>query len=370
MHIEKLGYLCPVVKSKCQSKFNFVFKESNMPYVGLSDIQRGRIVALVEQGMSQRQIAATVGVSQGVVSKTYARFLELETLKNRPRQSRRRVTSDRQDRFLIQIAKRNPTSTHRDLQRQLLQATGVGVSVETIRKRLRAGNLFSRRQLRVPELSRQNKTDRLNWCLEHQNWTIEDWQNVLFSDETRIGLRSDDRRIRVLRGRGRQARLQTARSVPRYKGGTVMFWGGIMMGEKTPLRPLRQSVTGRRYVDLVLEPIVRLWRGAMGNIFIFMHDNAPPHSSRVATEFLETEDVTVLRWPACSPDINPIEHVWDFIKRRIRARRNAPGNVDQLIEAALEEWANLPQEQVDNLIRSIPRRIEDCIGARGGNTNY
>ncbi|XP_072376134.1 uncharacterized protein [Diabrotica undecimpunctata] len=125
-----------------------------MPYAGLSDVQRGKIVALVEQGMSQRQISATLHVSQSVVSKTYARFLELGTLKNRPRESRRRVISDRQDRFLGQIARRNPTSSHPELQRQLLQTTGIDISVETVRKRLRSQNLFSRRQLRVPELSR------------------------------------------------------------------------------------------------------------------------------------------------------------------------------------------------------------------------
>lgn len=341
-----------------------------MPYVGLSEVQRGRIIALVEQGMSQREIARTVGVTQGVVSKTYSRFLELETLKNRPRRSRGKVTTEQQDRFLAQIARRNPTVSHPELQRQLLQATGVSVSVETIRKRLRARELFSRRQLRVPELSRQNKIDRLNWCLEHENWTMEDWRNVLFSDETRISLRSDDRRIRVLRGRGRQARLQAARSVPKYKGGTVMFWGGIMMGEKTPLIPIRQTLTGPRYVDLVLQPVVRLWRGAFGKFILFMHDNAPPHTSRVAKNFLEMEGVTVLEWPSCSPDLNPIEHLWDMIKRTIRARQNNPGNAEQLIQAVLEEWGNLPQEEINNLIESMPRRIRACIGARGGNTDY
>lgn len=341
-----------------------------MPYVGLTDVQRGKIVALVEQGMPQRDVAEVVGVTQGLVSKTYARYLELGTLKNRPRQSRQRVTTEQQDRFVCQIARRNPNVSHPELKRQLLEATGVNVSVETIRKRLRARGLYSRRQLRVPELSRQNKTDRLNWCLQHQNWTIENWQNVLFSDETRIGLRSDDRRIRVLRAPGRQARLQAARSIPKYKGGTVMFWGGIMMGAKTPLLPLQQTLTGRRYVDLVLEPVVRPWRGAVGDNFIFMQDNAPPHTSRVAREFLETEGVTILDWPACSPDLNPIENLWDQLKRRIRARRDNPGNIAQLIQAALGEWENIPQENVANLIRSIPARIEDCIRARGGNTDY
>lgn len=99
-----------------------------MPYVGLSEVQKGRIITLTEQGMSQRQIARTVGVTQGVLSKTYARFLELGTLKNRPRRSRGTVTTESQDRFLVQTARRNPTVSHPEHQRQLLQATGVSVS--------------------------------------------------------------------------------------------------------------------------------------------------------------------------------------------------------------------------------------------------
>lgn len=145
---------------------------------------------------------------------------------------------------------------------------------------------------------------------------------------------------------------------------------GWYNGEKTPLIPMRQTLTSQRYVDLVLQPVIRLWRGAYGDQFLFMQDNAPPHTSRVAQNFLETENVTILPWPACSPDLNPIEHLWDVIKRKIRSRQNNPGNLGELIQAALEEWENVPQEQINNLITSMPRRIRACIEARGGNTDY
>nr|CAI5848111.1 unnamed protein product [Callosobruchus analis] len=76
-----------------------------------------------------------------------------------------------------------------------------------------------------------------------------------------------------------------------------------------------------------------------------MQDNAPPHTSRFVKKFLESEGVAVVEWPSCSRDLNPIEHLWDKIKRRIRARQNSPGNTDQLIQAALEEREMFPKKK-------------------------
>ena len=75
-------------------------------------------------------------------------------------------------------------------------------------------------------------------------------------------------------------------------------------------------------------------------------------------------------WPALSPDMNPIEHLWDELKRRVRARNPVPSSVGELKTALLEEWAGIPQENVKKLIRSMKNRLQDVIRARGGNTKY
>ncbi|KAL3287774.1 hypothetical protein HHI36_002236 [Cryptolaemus montrouzieri] len=88
-----------------------------------------------------------------------------------------------------------------------------------------------------------------------------------------------------------------------------MFWGGIVLGRKTDLISFPASVTAGNYVDLVLEPIVGTWRGAHGENFTFMQDNAPPHTSNLARHYLETKGIAILDWSAFPPDLNPIERM-------------------------------------------------------------
>ncbi|GBM82052.1 hypothetical protein AVEN_224072-1 [Araneus ventricosus] len=100
-----------------------------------------------------------------------------------------------------------------------------------------------------------------------------------------------------------------------------MVWAGIMLDGRKPLHVFeRDTVTGVRYRDEILEPYVRFFRGAVGPEFILMDDNARPHRALLVDEFLESEDIRRMDWPARSPDLNPIEHVWDALRRVIATR--------------------------------------------------
>ncbi len=85
---------------------------------------------------------------------------------------------------------------------------------------------------------------------------------------------------------------------------------------------------------------------------MLQHDTARPHAARICMQFLEAENIPVLAWPAYSPDMSPIEHVWDALDRRIRQRVPVPANIRQLYTAIEEEWTNIPQETINNLINS------------------
>uniref|UniRef100_A0A8C6KD40 Tc1-like transposase DDE domain-containing protein n=1 Tax=Nothobranchius furzeri TaxID=105023 RepID=A0A8C6KD40_NOTFU len=85
----------------------------------------------------------------------------------------------------------------------------------------------------------------------------------------------------------------------------------------------------------------------------FDHDRRSRNHARICTQFLEAENVPVLAWPAYSPDMSPVEHVWDVLDRRIRQRVPIPNNIQQLRTAIEEEWTNIPQATIDNMINSM-----------------
>ncbi|GFX93999.1 transposable element Tcb1 transposase [Trichonephila clavipes] len=126
---------------------------------------------------------------------------------------------------------------------------------------------------------------------------------------------------------------------------------------------------GHIYGDVILEQHVRLFQGAMGAEFLFMDDNARPHRENIVDECLQSEDITRMNWPAYSPDLNPIEHMWDILGRRIATRYPPPTCLPELRRALLYECCNILRDQIDNLILSMPRR-KACIASSGRHTPY
>ncbi|KAK0135460.1 Transposable element Tcb2 transposase [Merluccius polli] len=104
----------------------------------------------------------------------------------------------------------------------------------------------------------------------------------------------------------------------------------------------------------------------------FQQDNAPCHKARIISDwFLEHDnEFTVLKWPPQSPDLNPIEHLWDVVEREIRIMDVQPTNLQQLRDAIMSIWTKLSEECFQYLVESVPRRIKAVLKAKGGPTRY
>ncbi|GFU86455.1 transposable element Tcb2 transposase [Trichonephila clavipes] len=216
-----------------------------------------------------------------------------------------------------------------------------------------------------------HRTVRFQWCLEHHNWTEPDWACVLFSDERRFSLSSDCRRQLISRESGTAYRPENIQEKDRYPTCSIMVWAGIMIHGRTHLHVVANgTMTGQRYIDEVLLPHVRLFRGAVGDKFVFMDDNATCDRTLAVQDCLDSEGIQRLVWPARSPDLNPIENVWDALGRQVAGRNYPPTNKNTLIRAVTEEWDKLPQQLLDNVVQNMVRRVECCITLHGGHIPY
>ncbi|GFY36433.1 transposable element Tcb2 transposase [Trichonephila clavipes] len=168
-------------------------------------------------------------------------------------------------------------------------------------------------------------------------WNVTDWQKVVFSDESRFVLGTDDNRVRV--------------------------WRRSAYDSRSALIVMRGTLTGQRYVDDILRPHVGPFLNGLPGT-IFQQGNARPHTARVAQDFLHL--FQTLPWPAHSPDLSPVEHVWDQLKRQMPSCHS----VHDLELAVQDLWAHLPEDNIRCLMNSMPNRVTACIAAGGGTTRY
>lgn len=328
-------------------------------------------MGMIMMGASLRNVAARFNVSHNVIRRVRMRFDETGSVGHGHSGGRQRSTTARQDRFLVNDCRRRRFSTARVLQNNLLNATRTMISTQTVRNRLHEANLRSRSSKKFPLLTIAHKRRRLQWARQYQNWRVEDWGRCLFSDETRVRLHSSDGRLRVWRSRGERYSTNHVTYHQAFGGGSITAWGGISWARPAQLVVLGNiSMNSERYLNDVLQPVVLPLANEIGNRFVFVDDNAPSHRARQVNAFFQQNLITRMVWPANSPDLNPIENAWDYLKRLIRARGPDPHNHEALRMAILEEWGNIPLQYIRDLISSMPRRCQEVIRARGGPTHY
>lgn len=334
----------------------------------LTENQRNEAMGMSRAGMSTRAIARHFNCHQSTIVRLVERVRVTGSTRDRQRPGPQRVTTQAQDRYI--------RVTH--LRDRFRPATRTGaavvgrqgpVSANTVRRRLREVGLRARRPYVGAILRDHHRQRRLIWAQGHQTWRRVDWQSVLFSDESRFHLYHADGRQRVWRRLGERLADCCVFETNRWGGGSVMVWGGFTFHHRTALHICRGRVNAVAYRDDVLQPIVVPMFRAHPQLQHFQQDNARPHTARFSMDYLAANNINVLDWPAMSPDMAPIEHVWDEIGRRLY-RRPQMHTIAALEAALVQEWNNLPQAFFQTLVNSMRRRCTACVRARGGHTRY
>ncbi|UYV65181.1 hypothetical protein LAZ67_3003480 [Cordylochernes scorpioides] len=320
---------------------------------------RGMVIGLKRAGWSIRQIAADTHLGASTVHRLWRRWLEQGNVAIHRNVGATRVTSARVDRRILRQAVAAPQATCTAILQHVQDTLDHSISTRTISRRLVANGLHSCRPLRRLPLTPPNKRQRLEWCRARSTWMTE-WHRVVLSDESRFCLSSDSRRVRVWRRRGERSNPAAIVERPTVRQRGIMVWGAITYDSRSPLLRIQGTMTAQRYVDDVLRPVTLPYLQGVPNA-LYQQDNARPHTARISQQALQ--DVQMLPWPPYSPDLSPIEHVWDIIGRRLHALPQ-PRSEDELWQMVEREWRAIPQDAIRTLIDSLPRRVAACIAVR------
>ncbi|GFU88314.1 transposable element Tcb1 transposase [Trichonephila clavipes] len=238
----------------------------------ISEFDRGRIVANRDCGLSFREISSYVGRNQTTVMRICDSWMQEDMMDRRGRSHPPQCTTSREDRQIVHMAVTDHSVTSRTVAQHLESVTHHSVSLRTIRRSLQQSGLSARRSLLGLPLTQNHRRFRHQWCDERRMWVAE-WNEVVFTDESRIYLQHHDGRIRVWRHRGE--RMLNSYVMHRHTGSApcIMVWGCIGYHSRTPLVRIAGTLNSQCYISEVLEPVVFPYLQGLATA-IFEQDNA------------------------------------------------------------------------------------------------
>jgi len=316
----------------------------------LTDFERGQIVALKSTGLSHQKIAIEIKRSKSAV--TY--FL-----------------ANRENHGKIKRSGRPPKVTPRDRRSILRLASNTGASSAKIKDTLNLpyhrstvkrvlnnspNHNYCKRKGKPP-LKPIHKIARLEWAKSHMEFGGK-WRTVVWSDEKKFNLDGPD---------GVQyywADLRNEREIfskNAMGGGSVMVWDGFSWDGTTDIVFIDGRLNSAGYREVLENHLLPKATEIAGQNWIFQQDNASIHTARAILEWFRTDGINPMKWPARSPDLNPIENLWGILVRRVYANGRQFNAVGDLKEAIREEWSKISAAIRHNLINSMPNRVFNVI---------
>jgi transposase len=333
---------------------------------------RVKIHSLRESGKTWREIAEATGKSKETVRKIYGRVVKNNSFKENPRTGRPRKLSEGDRRVIVSILRKSEIKNPERVRKEASAHHNIDVSESTVRRAFKESGFVARVKKKKPLLSVEHKKKRLAWAKKHNTWTIDDWKNVIWSDETGFGLVSGEGREYNWSKDGDILDDDSVIPTKKFKGGKVMIWGCITYEGVGIACKIDDILDAELYSEILrheLMDTIDYYQMDCADT-IFQQDNDPKHTSHKAQDALDEIGLDVMEWPAQSPDLNPIEQYWNHLKKQMRERKKIYATKGELWEALQEELDVINKDLCQKLIASMPERVQAVIKAKGGYTKY
>uniref|UniRef100_A0A3P9KW98 Transposase Tc1-like domain-containing protein n=1 Tax=Oryzias latipes TaxID=8090 RepID=A0A3P9KW98_ORYLA len=281
--------------------------DNRKPRRELSQDIRNKIIDKHRKGKGyktiSKQLEVPVTTVAHIIQKTHG------TVANLTGRGRKREIDDKVRKRIVGTVSKEPRTTSKDVKGELLNQ-GTSVSDRTIRGCLSQSGLHGRRPRRTPLLKGNHKKARLEFAKMHVDKPQSFWENVLWTDETKLELFGKTHQLYVRRLKNEANNEKNTVPTVKHGGGSVLFWGCFAASATGCLEVVQGQMKSQDYqgiLDRNVLPSVRKI-GLSRRSWVFQQDNGPKHTAKNTQEWLREKRWTILKWPSMSPDLNPIEH--------------------------------------------------------------
>lgn len=301
--------------------------------------------------LNHTDVAKVVHCDTSTVKYWLNRWKQSKDLHDSPRSGRPRVTTQKQDQRIVSLVDQQIFVTAQDIASKLNRQQVV-VSERTVRRRLREAGAKYNKPISKPLLTERHRGQRLEWALTYQDM---DWSQVIFSDETTIRLNSVKGMVWNLPGNKKVVR--TVKHPTK-----VNVWGCFSSTGFGRVVCFKQNLDAKFMCTIYkhgLLPTAYKQFGPHSTSWKLQEDNDPKHMSKLSTKLRETKRIQRIDWPSMSPDLAPIENVWQILKMKLRKKKFE--SYRSLVSGIKREWNALPQELATRLVDSMKNRICEVV---------
>ncbi len=318
------------------------------------------VVLKYDSNYSLQKIADELGKSKSQVQKVLEKFKNFANVhyNNYSNCGRKKILSeDEIKNFILNIIKENDYITQQELCGFVEEKFGLKVTQQTISNFLKNFGVYCNSKLEIPILSDKNKIKRIEFARYHLSRN-DKFSNVVFSDESRFQMFTNTRKVFVRKG---ESRPFIGKPNPNY---SIMVWGAICRKGKVAFKILDGTMNSEEYLKVLNDHLItgasKIFKGARWR---FQQDNAPCHKSYLVKEWLSENVPVTLSHPPQSPDLNPIEMIWAWMKKIVEKSR--PKTKTQLKEAIENAWENVPTNMINNCIDHLDKVMNYIINNNG-----
>ncbi|KAJ1299550.1 hypothetical protein OPQ81_007344 [Rhizoctonia solani] len=332
-----------------------------------SDVQN--VVGKLKKGLHFSKIHSQTGVSTGMISRIRVMHCPELPKHSGGCPSKLSPTNIHHATHLLT----GPAPTTPCLVAQELSSTnGVPVSSLTVHLAVQKAGVVPFVKPKKPAMTKEHIKACYEFAMAHQHWTIDDGKRVQWSDEIKINRFGSYGHHYAYKRVGQAPQPHQIIKTHKHGGGHIMIWA--CMGWEGPgfMCKIDGSLTKELYVEMLEDEFKQTleYYGLDMEKVIFMQDNASSHKAHIVQDWFQENGLEVFEWPANSPDLNPIETLWDQIKRELYSYETPASGMLELWERVQEIWDKVSAQKCQDLIESMARRIQACIKAKGGPTKY